>query len=293
MTIVVVEPGVATTVQDRGRPGLAHLGVPAGGAVDPALAAMVNRLVGNAAGAAVVETAGGLRVTVDRPVLVATDTETAARHLRPGDTVALAAGGDRRWHYLAVAGGVATPPVLGSRSHDTLSGIGVEPIVAGTRLAVGSPEGAPPAVDVAPLAPPHTTVRVGPGPRLDWFEPGSLGAMTGGEWSVVEVSRVGVRLRGVTIVRRDVAELASEGLVRGALQVPPDGDPVMMLADHPTTGGYPVIAVVHPDDVAHVAQCLPAANLRLRTGGPSGTGPEAARARRSGARTTSTPLRRP
>jgi allophanate hydrolase subunit 2 len=106
-------------------------------------------------------------------------------------------------------------------------------------------------------------VGISPGPRLDWFDPVSFERLLGGVWTVTESSRVGVRLSGVRLFRRIVHDLPSEGLVRGAIQVPPDSDPVMMLADHPTTGGYPVIAVVHPDDVATVAQTPPGHAVRF------------------------------
>lgn len=260
----VVEPGVATTVQDSGRPGHAHLGVPASGAVDPGLAALVNRLVGNGAGAAVLETTGGLVLRAEQPVLVATSVEGVARTLPAGSTVVVPAGHGRVWHYLAVRGGVAVETVLGSRSTDTLSGLGPAPLRAGDMLPVGVDPGS--AVDPghAPLRPLPQFARLLPGPRADWFEPGSLGRLGEATWTITAASRVGVRLRGVALRRTVGRELPSEGLVRGAIQVPPDGDPVMMLADHPTTGGYPVIAVVHPDDVAVVAQTSAGRPVRFR-----------------------------
>ena len=111
---------------------------------------------------------------------------------------------------------------------------------------------------------PGDTARIGPGPRSDWFDGDPLGALTDRPLTVTASSRVGVRLRGPVLVRRRGDELPSEGLVRGAIQVPPDGEPIMMLADHPTTGGYPVVAVVHPDDVATVAQRPEGTTVRLR-----------------------------
>lgn len=264
MTLLVLEPGIATTVQDLGRPGLAHLGVPPSGAVDPALVVMLNRLVGNRPDAAVLETVGGLRVRAGVAVLVAHDAASAPHRVAAGAEITIAAGGARRWHYLAVQGGIVTPTVLGSRSHDTLSGLAQADLTAGVELPLGpsSPYASP--VDVAPIPFPAATVRVRPGPRADWFDD-PVAALTTNPWKTAEVSRVGVRLRGPAIARRLDSELASEGLVRGAIQVPPDGQPVMMLADHPTTGGYPVIAVVDADDVAHVAQCAADALVRFRS----------------------------
>lgn len=264
MSLVVIEPGIATTVQDRGRPGLAALGVPPSGTVDPDLASTLNRLVGNGPGAAVLETAGGVRLRAERSLVVASDAETAPRHLQAGDEISIAAGGHRQWHYLAVQGGLGTQLVLGSRSHDTLSGIGAYAITAGTELGVARRTSDLIPVDVAPIRPPTTTIRVTAGPRLDWFEGDAAKALTTTEWRIVESNRIGVRLSGARIARRIAIELPSEGLVRGAIQVPPDGDPVMMLADHPTTGGYPVIAVVDHPDVAALAQQPAGTVIRLR-----------------------------
>lgn len=261
--LVVVAPGIATTIQDLGRPGLAHLGVPAAGAVDPWLAGLLNRLVGNPSGGALLETCGNLVLEAARPITVATSRHAAPVVLRSGERVEVAAGAGRQWHYLAVRGGLATRAVLGSRSHDTLSGIGAVPIATGTRLAIG-PDPDDPVADIAPIAAPADTARIGPGPRADWFDGDPLGALTAGPLTVTASSRVGVRLRGPALVRVRTDELPSEGLVRGAIQVPPDGDPIMMLADHPTTGGYPVVAVVHADDVAAIAQHPEGTTVRLR-----------------------------
>lgn len=251
----VVRAGLASTVQDRGRPGFAHLGVPPAGAVDPDLAALVNRLVGNPESAAVIETCGDLAVEATGAVLVATSTEGAARSIAAGGRVHLPTGHGRLWHYIAVRGGVDVAPVLGSRSTDTLSGLGPAPIAAGDRLGIGADPGTPiDAAAHAPLRPLPPAARITAGPRVNWFVDGSFERLMQSPWTVTAASRIGVRLTGIAIERERTGELPSEGLVRGAIQVPPDGRPVMMLADHPTTGGYPVLAVVHPDDVMVVAQ---------------------------------------
>ena len=262
-SVEVIDPGVLTTVQDRGRTGLAHIGVPHGGAVDPRLAALCNRLVGNPPDAALLESVGPLRIRADAPITVASDVEPAPRSVRPGEVVHVDAGG-RQWHYLAVRGGIDVAPVLGSRSTDTLSGLGPPPARAGDRLPIGPEPSGPLTADVAPLRQAEAVAHVSTGPRADWFAPGSLGVLRSATWTIGAASRVGVRLSGGPIERVRNDELPSEGLVRGAIQVPPDGDPIMMLADHPTTGGYPVIAVVDPDDVATVAQLLPGAAIRFR-----------------------------
>ena len=263
--IEIVDVGMATTLQDHGRPGYAHLGVPTSGVVDPALAGVVNRLVGNPEHATVIETCGGLTVRAVTHVLVATTAESSPRSLLPGETVALAVGGaGRLWQYLAVRGGVVVEPVLGSSSHDTLSGLGPALLTPGGRLHIGPEPGEPIVADVAPLPAVADIVRLTPGPRSDWFAADWKDVLSETTWTITSTSRVGVRLSGGTLVRKIGDELPSEGLVRGALQVPPDGDPVMMLADHPTTGGYPVIAVVHPDDVAGLAQHAAGRSIRFR-----------------------------
>ena len=254
--IRVVEPGWSTTVQDGGRHGLAHLGVPSSGMVDPGLAALVNRLVGNDPDAAVVETAGHLVIEAVRAAIVAVSTAPAPHALAPGHRLRVEPDPDRTWAYLAVRGGFDTPVVLGSRSTDTLAGIAGVHVVAGSDLPVGPDPGNPVTVDVAPVRNPNAVARLWPGPRADWFVPGAFDVLCSTIWTVgAEVSRVGLRLDGAAALERQRdGELPSEGLVRGAVQIPPDGRPVVMSADHPTTGGYPVLAVVEPDDLALVTQ---------------------------------------
>jgi biotin-dependent carboxylase-like uncharacterized protein len=262
-TIEVIAPGIASTIQDRGRVGYAHLGVSPSGVVDPRLASLTNRLVGNPDHAALIETCGGLLLRFTEAALVATSSELAPLSIGAGETYRLAGDQSRLWHYVAVRGGIDVPAVLGSRSTDTLSGLGPSPLAAGQVLPIGPEPKSQLAVDQAPGTRSRDVVRVTPGPRLDWFEPVSFERFVVGGWTVTASSRVGLRLSGVRLVRRITHDLASEGLVRGAVQVPPDSDPVMLLADHPTTGGYPVIAVVDPDDVAVVAQTPPGGSVRF------------------------------
>jgi allophanate hydrolase subunit 2 len=107
-------------------------------------------------------------------------------------------------------------------------------------------------------------LRVVPGPRTDWFTPAAMKVLGTSPYEVTAASdRVGVRLAGPALERARVEELPSEGVVDGAVQVPPDGQPVVFLADHPVTGGYPVIAVVHPDDLPAVAQARPGQHVRF------------------------------
>jgi biotin-dependent carboxylase-like uncharacterized protein len=172
--------------------------------------------------------------------------------------------------YLSVRGGVASEVVLGSRSYDTLSGIGPPPLRDGDTLPVGWPVGDP-IVDVAPVPPPSSatvTLELGPGPRSDWL--GDLARLTGPGWEVDPASdRVGVRLAGATVTRApgfEGRELPSEGVVRGAVQLPADGGPVLFLADHPVTGGYPVVAVLTSRSADLAAQLVAGQRVRLRQG---------------------------
>ncbi|MEV5343672.1 biotin-dependent carboxyltransferase family protein [Streptomyces sp. NPDC052676] len=278
--LAVVRAGALTTVQDLGRPGYAHLGVPRSGALDAPAAALVNRLVGNRPAAAVLETTltgcalrprSAVTVAVGgAPCAVTVDGHPAAW----GAPVLVPAGalldvGPARAgvrSYVAVSGGIAVEPVLGSRSTDLLSGLGPVPLTDGAVLPLGSP-GAPHArVDTAPQPAPPTelVLRVTLGPRDDWFTRQALRDFTSRAYRVSAASnRIGLRTEGPALERARPGELPSEGMVLGAVQVPPDGRPVVFLADHPTTGGYPVIAVVHPTDLPAAAQALPGTPVRF------------------------------
>jgi biotin-dependent carboxylase-like uncharacterized protein len=279
--LTVLAPGPRATVQDRGRPGWAAIGVPRSGAADRAAHDLANRLVGNRPGAATVEvTAGGLRVRAERTVLVAVTgapapIDVAGRPAPANAPFTVAAGavltlglpprGLRS--YLAVRGGVDVPEVLGSRSTDSLSGLGPAALAAGDRLPVGRLAGAEPVVDVAavPPVPERPVLRVLPGPRRDWLAPAAWTALTTQEWQVsADSDRIGLRLTGPRLERARTDELPSEGLVAGAVQAPPDGGPVLFLADHPVTGGYPVLAVVVTADLGLAAQLRPGDRLRFR-----------------------------
>jgi biotin-dependent carboxylase-like uncharacterized protein len=280
--IEVVRAGGLTTVQDRGRPGWAHLGVPRAGAVDQPALALANRLVGNPPGAAVLEiTLTGCSLRFRYRATIALTGAPATMHLlgRPLGfltPVVVPAGGQLRVgpaqhgvrSYLAVAGGIAVPPVLGSRSTDTLAGIGPPVLRDGAILLVGDGDGDGPAngpvADVvgwsAPSDPVRLTVRLGP--RADWFPDEAIRRLLGTGYAVSPLSnRIGVRLTGATLPRAVPGELPSEGLVLGAVQVPADGQPLIFLADHPTTGGYPVIGVV--DDVTTLAQARPGTTVEF------------------------------
>lgn len=279
MSLVVEEAGGLVTVQDRGRAGLAHLGVPRAGALDPLAAALANRLLGNDEGEALLEvTMGGLAVRATTPLWLAV---TGARCAVSVDGAA-AAHAEAVWvpkdgtlrigpaetgarAYLAVHGGIAVDPVLGSRSTDTLAWIGPPRVVAGTELPVGPDRGAPAAYDT-PRPPRPGPLRVDPGPRADWFAADALERLCATAYTVEPQSnRIGLRLDGPPLERVRDGELPSEGMVLGAVQVPPDGRPVVFLADHPTTGGYPVLAVVRREDLWRCAQLRPGDRIGFRT----------------------------
>jgi biotin-dependent carboxylase-like uncharacterized protein len=279
--LTVLAPGPFATVQDGGRAGWASIGVPRSGAADRASAELANRLVGNRVEAGVLEvTAGGLRLRAERTVLVAVTGAAApvqvdgraaplnAPVIVPaGAVLVLGVPSAGLRSYVAVRGGVDVPAVLGSRSTDTLSGLGPAPLAAGDRLPVGSLAGEEPVVDVAAVRAPSASpvLRVLPGPRRDWLAPAAWTALVTQPWTVtVDSDRVGLRLAGPRLERARDDELPSEGLVPGALQVPPDGAPVLFLADHPVTGGYPVLAVVTTADLPAVAQLRPGDEVRFR-----------------------------
>ncbi|QKW05428.1 biotin-dependent carboxyltransferase family protein [Streptomyces sp. NA04227] len=282
--VSVVRPGALTTVQDSGRPGHAHLGVPRSGALDAPAAALANRLVGNATSAAVLETTlDGCALRPRRALTVAVtgapcSVTVDSRPVAWGAPVRVPAGalldvGRARAglrSYLALAGGVEVEPVLGSRSADLLSGLGPARLTEGTVLPLGTPATRPPVLGPVPHpAPPRELVLpVTPGPREDWFTDGALRTLTRARYTVSAASnRIGLRTEGPPLERAVTGELPSEGLVLGAVQVPPDGRPVVFLADHPTTGGYPVVAVVRTPALAAAAQAVPGTPVRfVRTG---------------------------
>ena len=291
--LVVVAAGLQSLVQDAGRPGRLDLGVSASGALDRDAARRANRLVGNPRGAAVIETLlGGLQVRAVTDVVVAvtgaagpvTRSSGAGSTEAPRDVPFRLAAGEELGvgapergarTYLAVRGGIDVPAVLGSRSTDLLSGLGPAPLVRGQTLRVGAPPGEAVAVFTeAPdlvAAPGPAVVDVVPGPRADWFTADTLDVLCGQVWSVGDDSnRVGLRLHGTPLRRTTSAELPSEGVVAGSIQVPSSGRPVVLLADHPVSGGYPVVGVVRDAHLDRLAQLRPGDGLRFRVGAPPG-----------------------
>jgi len=366
--IEVIRPGPLATVQDLGRPGYGHLGVPRSGAADVASLRLANQLVGNPDGAAGIEftlgratlsfpcgarvavTGAPVRLTVepgtpevadDGPGSTASDVTggtasdvtgstasdvtggtasdvtggtasgmtgstasgmtggAAARDMPYGSAFEVPAGSVLRVgapaagvrSYLAVRGGVGVPPVLGSRSADLRSGLGPAALRPGDVLPVGdertaatqptaTPATVMPAtvmpatvmpVTVMPVTGEPAVLHVVPGPRDDWFAPDALRELCAGTYVVTPASdRTGLRLDGPALPFAGRGELLSEGVVTGGLQVPHGGRPILLLADHPVTGGYPVIATVVSNDIGLAAQLRPGGKLRFALAAPGG-----------------------
>lgn len=283
MSLHVVRAGLRPTVQDLGRPGYAALGVSPSGAADRAALRLGNRLLGNAEGAAGLECPmGALVLRADAPHWCAVtgadvDVRIDGRHVGSGVAVfvgpgsTLEVGTPRRGlrAYVTVSGGLDTPLVLGSRSEDTLGRLVPTPIAEGTVLPVGSPDHRIPGADhphgSALPGPGPLTLPVVAGPRRDWLEDESWDVLLRATFTVSDrLDRIGVRLDGPALRRSITDELPSEGLIRGAVQLPPSGSPIVFLADHPTTGGYPVVAVVEDDATDVLAQALPGQPVRFQ-----------------------------
>lgn len=275
-SLTVTDPGLLTVIEDAGRPGHGGAGVTGSGAADMASAQVANDVVGNRPGDAVLENIGGLSLTALQDVVVAVTGAGAAVTvdgrvrslatpllLTAGSTVSVGEARAGLRSYVAVRGGVRhNGEVLGSLSSDVLSGLGPDPLVAGSMIEVGAGHVAPTRHGTNPLRVPDV-LRVVPGPRDDWFT-GGAEALTGRAWTVSPASnRVGVRLSGAAVDRSDDRELPSEGMVAGSVQVPPDGQPVLFLRDHAVTGGYPVIATVIAEDLDAAAQLAPGATVRF------------------------------
>lgn len=284
--IEVVEPGLLTLVEDLGRPGWAHIGVGRSGAADAAALRLGNRLVANDEGAAGLEVLlGGLRLRArgdltvaltgargpawvdDRPV-----GHEAVLELSAGAELLLGTVVSGLRTYVAVRGGIDVPSVLGSRSTDQLAGLGPAVLAPGDVLPVGpAPEGWP-LIDVAPVRswPDHVLLPVVPGPHADWFVDPLARLCGPHEYHVTPATnRVAVRLDGPAVSRtpeRVGRELPSEGLVVGAVQIPPDGQPVVFSVDHPVTGGYPVAAVLRRHALGLLGQLRPGDPVRFVRG---------------------------
>jgi biotin-dependent carboxylase-like uncharacterized protein len=280
----VLEPGLLTTIQDAvGRPGLGRFGIPPGGAMDPAAARLANRLVGNDGGEALLE------VTLQGPVLDWTtgahiglagadlDASTEGLRLAPGHSYRLRPGavlgfsgartGARA--YLAVEGGFAVPPVLGSTSTDHRSGFGGidgRPLRSGDIVRFPATQDGPLRSVVSRGTDVDEPLHLIPTPAaLGWFARSVTRVFLSTEWTVARDSdRSGIRLTGAHL-SSVVTRIPSLGLPLGAVQVPPSGEPIVTMVDGPVTGGYPVLGVVPRLDHPRLAQAAPGAILRFRS----------------------------
>jgi len=244
MSLAVVRAFGLITVQDFGRPGLMHEAVPPGGALVPELLVAANRRAHNPDDAPAIEVLGQLRVRAEAAIAVATDTH--ARALQAGEELAIASE-PCRVAYLAVRGGVAAPRVLGGRGTLLCAGLGA-PLRAGDRITAASE----PRVlgrEPAPF-PEADRIRVIAGPDLDAFEPGALEVLASAPYRVLAASdRVGTRLQGPRLPRVTGYRERSRPMVLGAIEVPGDGAPIVLGPEHPTTGGYPILAVIAHGDL--------------------------------------------
>ncbi len=288
-SVVVLRPGPLTTVQDEGRPRLGHLGVPRSGAADAASFRRANALAGNDSASGCLEvTLGRLAMRFDCDAVVAVTGAPAPLRLStpdgrqrvppadaafavtPGSVLRLESPPAGLRSYLAVDGGFDVPEVLGSRSADLLSGLGPAPLRPGQRLPLGPQHPFPPLspgrrVHSVPETDEVTELSAMPGPRQDWFEPDALRTLAGSAYLVTAASnRTGLRLSGPPLNRTATTELPSEGVATGSLQISHDGQPILLLADHPVTGGYPVIAVVAAADIDRAAQLRPGQRVAFR-----------------------------
>ncbi|MGW9159186.1 5-oxoprolinase subunit B/C family protein [Microbacterium sp. NPDC055665] len=291
--VEVIRPSLQLLVQDAGRPGYAALGVSASGVADRRAMRDANRAVGNAPTAAVLESVGGavlrfhgVGVAVVIGAVGALTLSGAEGLVRPvvhgepfatidGDELTLGHP-DRGLRYvIGVRGGIEATPALGSRAADTLAGLGPEPLTAGALLAIGdaAPNLVEPGAVPRDLPAPGDLVEldITLGPRDDWFTTRALEVLTTQEWTVTPRSdRVGIRLHGAVPLERSVdGELPSEGAVTGAIQVPPDGQPVLFLADHPLTGGYPIIGALTDRSLDLAGQLPPGVRVRFTLRVPS------------------------
>lgn len=280
--ITVIRPSLQGTVQDVGRRGLGHLGVPRSGAADRVSLTLANRIVGNDESTAALEflmgnfairfeEAAAFALTgaplaarlAGRPVALATRT-----YARPGDVLVGARPPFGLRSYVAFSGGIDVPLVLGSRSSDSLSGLGPKPLEVGDTLAVGAPSSLSRAPVDCPLvmsAPPsQLDLTFTWGPRDDWFTSEAQRIFVTTVWLMShEMDRIAARLSGPRLQLVSQRQLPTEGLHLGSVQVPPSGQPIIHLANHPPTGGYPVIGVVEEEHVWRLAQCRPSTAIKF------------------------------
>lgn len=278
-TLRVIEPGFRSTIQDRGRTGHLRIAIPPAGPADPLELEILQRLVGNAPDDAGIEIVGlPFRFSLGAPRIVAAGgrdvylrtrgpiARRTAAFVRASEEVVVRGSERTRFAYLAVSGGIAVPPVLGSRASYVPAGIGHPPLRSGDVLPLGPPRAGPERAGLtARFVPRPGRVRVTAGPHRARFSAEAVAEFQAARWRVGERSdRMGVRLEGPPIVVAP-GEILSVGVVVGAVQVPHGGAPIVLLADHQATGGYAVIATVIAADLGVVAQTAPGEEISFNT----------------------------
>jgi biotin-dependent carboxylase-like uncharacterized protein len=266
----VLEPGLLTTVQDLGRFGWAHHGVSACGAADPLALRAGNLLVGNAENAAALEmTLHGAELTLEQPAVIAlTGADFGADlplwtpiELHAGETIRCGPTRAGARCYLCVRGGLAVPKTMGSASVHVTTGVGGRPLRKGDLLPIGYQTVRRPRPAVRFPFNFARLLRATPGPQAEWFG----GELFAAAYTVSEESnRVGLRLRGPAIPS-PAGHMVTEGVALGAVQAPPDGQPIVLFVDHQTTGGYPKPANVISADFWKLGQLRPRDSVQFES----------------------------
>jgi biotin-dependent carboxylase-like uncharacterized protein len=282
--LTVLEAGILTTIQDAGRWGYQAYGVPVSGAMDVAALGAANQLVHNPPDEAALEIHSSVALQTDAPHLIAL-TGADARlcingralpmwmsiFVRAGTTIEITPARAGGWRYLAIHGGIEVPRVLGSKStfvRGRLGGLEGRALLAGDAIRIGAPTlrdlSAAAGERIAPCLY-GEEMRIVLGPHTEWFTAEALATLTREEYIITEqADRMGYRLRGARLTRAREGELLSCGVTLGAIQVPPDGQPIVLMADHQTTGGYPIIATLVHQDIGSLAQRAPGERVRFR-----------------------------
>jgi allophanate hydrolase subunit 2 len=260
----IASAGAPAMVQDGGRPGRMHQGVPRGGPLIPELLAAANASLGNAPGAAGLECFGELRLRASgEPLWISVD-GTPSR-LEPGAAFVVPRPSALLARYVAFGGALDVPEQLGGRGAFPVAGIG-RVLRKGDHLRIAPAAGAPAPTPVAASLDLDAPVRVIPGPDLERFAGGgaALDALTSSTFTISPSSdRTGTRLTGATLPRTGDDRPGPTPMIRGAIQVPASGEPIVLGPDHPVTGGYPVLAVVIQADWGRVHGRRPGARVRF------------------------------
>ena len=286
--VVVLKPGLLTTVQDRGRWGWQAQGVPVAGPMDPCSHRLANALAGNDSDAATLEvTLVGPEIAFDDERIVAVagaefDLTVDGRRVPIRTAFMVSSGSRLRFGarqkgsraYVAVSGGIAVPQVLGSRATHLISAMGGldgRALKAGDRLPLGEPThartaaGLAPAPPIVPLPDAHATIRVLPGPQQDYFSDDALDVLQSKPYTISQRSdRMGFRLDGPVLTHARGADIISDATPLGVLQVPASGQPILLMADRQTTGGYPKLATVIAADMSLAGQLGPGDTIAFR-----------------------------